>query len=69
MTIGGSIALIVIGAVLALAVQFDPQGLDLNMIGVILMIGGSVGLVLSLVFNQRRRVVRRQPSGAVDEEL
>lgn len=69
MTIGGSIALIVIGAILTFAVQFELQGIDVNIIGYILMIGGLVGLVLSLVWSSRRtRAIRREPGGRVVEE-
>ena len=50
MGIGVSIFLFAIGAVLAFAVNVDTSGLDLDMVGVILMIVGAVGLVLSLMF-------------------
>lgn len=53
MTIGGSIALIVLGAILAFAVEFSLAGLNINMIGFILMLGGLIGLVLGLVWWQR----------------
>jgi hypothetical protein len=49
MTIGGSIALIVLGAILYFAVEFDIAGLDINVIGVILMIGGLIGMVFGLI--------------------
>lgn len=69
MTIGGSIALIVIGAILAFAVQLDPQAINLNMIGYILMVGGAVGLVFGIVWSTARtRTVRREPGGRVVEE-
>jgi hypothetical protein len=66
MTIGGSIALIVLGAILAFAVEFDIAGLSINMIGFILMIGGLIGLLFGLFFAERatavsRRTVRREP--------
>jgi hypothetical protein len=53
MTIGGSIALIVIGAILAFAVSFDIAGLSINAIGFILMLGGLVGLLLGMLAYQR----------------
>lgn len=49
MTIGGSIALIVLGAILYFAVELDIAGLDINVIGVILMIGGLIGMVFGLL--------------------
>jgi ABC-type lipoprotein release transport system permease subunit len=59
MTYGGSIALIVIGAILRFAISYSPSGIDLQLIGVILMIAGVVGLIISLVwmFGRRRRTV------------
>ncbi len=60
MTIGGSIVLIVIGAILYFAVEFDIAGLDINVIGVILMAAGILGLILGLVMNMRAgRTVER----------
>ncbi|HVL99867.1 MAG TPA: hypothetical protein VM324_11305 [Egibacteraceae bacterium] len=67
MTIGGSIALIVIGAILAFAVDFHLAGINIDVIGFILMIGGVIGLVLSLTYFRRtvgpvegERVVERR---------
>jgi hypothetical protein len=61
MTLGGGIALIVLGAILVYAVEFDIAGIDINAIGYILMLGGLVGTILGLVWWQqaRTRVVRR----------
>jgi hypothetical protein len=50
MGIGLSIFLIAVGAILAWAVSLDTNGIDLNMVGVILMIVGILGLLLSLIF-------------------
>jgi ABC-type lipoprotein release transport system permease subunit len=57
MTYGGSIALIVIGAILRFAISYSPSGIDLQLVGVILMIAGVVGLIISLawMFGRRRR--------------
>lgn len=56
MTIGGSIALIVIGAILKFAVTWHGNYLDLQAIGVILMVAGVVGLGVSvgLLISRRR---------------
>jgi hypothetical protein len=48
MTIGGSIALIVLGAILAFAVEFDVGGINIDAIGYILMIGGLIGTFAGL---------------------
>jgi len=55
MTIGGSIALIVIGAILRFAITWSPNGIDLQLVGVIVMLGGIVGLIISLAFVFARR--------------
>lgn len=47
--IGGSLFLVAIGAILYWAVSVEAEGFDLNMIGLILMIVGVVGLVLTLI--------------------
>jgi tetrahydromethanopterin S-methyltransferase subunit E len=57
MRIGSSIALIAVGLVLALAVNFDIDGLDLQQIGWILAAVGVIGLVVSLVMARRSRPV------------
>jgi hypothetical protein len=55
MTVGGSIALIVIGAILRFAVTWSPNGIDLQLVGLIVMLGGIVGLIISLGFLFARR--------------
>src|SRR5436189_3790373 len=45
-----SLLLIAVGAILTWAVNADTNGIDLNTVGVILMIVGVVGLVLTLLF-------------------
>jgi hypothetical protein len=50
MGIGVSLVLIAIGAILTWAVETSVSGLDVNAVGVILMIVGLVGFVLSLAF-------------------
>ncbi len=66
MGISGSLILIAVGAVLRFAITADVQGVNLDTIGVILMIVGAVGIVLSLVFwgswgGFGRREVAREP--------
>jgi len=50
MGIGVSLILIAVGAVLTWAVNATSSGVDINTVGVILMIVGAVGLLLSLMF-------------------
>jgi membrane-bound ClpP family serine protease len=55
MSIGGGIALIVIGAILAFALNFQLEWIDLDLVGYILMGAGVVILILGLVLLMRRR--------------
>ncbi len=62
MGIGTSIFLIAVGAILKYAVTADVSGVDINTVGVILMVAGVVGLLVSLFWmtiwaDRRRRVV------------
>ena len=62
MGIGTSIFLIAVGAILKYAVTAHVSGIDVNVVGVILMVAGAVGLVLSLLWmtiwaDRRRRDV------------
>ena len=51
MGIGASLFLIAVGAILAFAVHVhNTNGFDVNTIGVILMIVGLLGMVLSMLF-------------------
>ena len=45
-----SILLIAVGAILTWGVTAEAEGLDVNAIGVILMIVGLLGLVISMIF-------------------
>jgi hypothetical protein len=50
MGIGTSLFLLAAGAILTYAVDVQTDGFNLNTIGVILMIVGAIGVLLSLVF-------------------
>jgi hypothetical protein len=50
MGIAVSILLIAVGAVLTWGVTAEAEGLDINAIGVILLIVGILGLVVSMIF-------------------
>ncbi len=49
--IGGSLFLVAIGAVLYWGVSVEGEGFNLNIIGLILMIVGAVGVVLTLIMS------------------
>jgi hypothetical protein len=58
MGIGVGILLIVAGAILTFAVDATVAGLDLDVVGWILMLAGVAGLVLFFYFSNRRRAAR-----------
>jgi hypothetical protein len=60
MTIGSSLFLIAVGAILKFAVTAHVAGIDLQVVGVILIIVGVVGLVLGLglAISARERAAR-----------
>lgn len=62
MTIGAGIFLIAVGAILTFAVDWQLGGLDLDVVGWVLMIAGLAGIVITLVYSRTRatRVVRQQ---------
>ena len=67
MGIGTGIALFVIGAILAFAVNVDLGGVvNLSLIGYILMAAGVVVFLISLVFVLRRRQATATTRSAVD---
>jgi hypothetical protein len=50
MTIGTSLFLIAVGAILRYATNFHVKGVDMDEVGLILMIVGVVGFVISLLY-------------------
>jgi len=75
MGVGVSLLLIAAGAILTWAVSAEASGIDLNTVGVILMVVGAVGLVLSLVFwsswggfGTHRKAVQSGPGGTTVTE-
>lgn len=55
MQIGSSLFLLAAGAILAFAVQDSINGVDLTMVGYILIAVGALGLIVSLVLSGRSR--------------
>jgi hypothetical protein len=55
MTIGAAVFITAVGAILRYAVDDDIQGVDIQTIGLILMIAGIVGLFISLAVEFSRR--------------
>jgi Na+/proline symporter len=66
MPLGTSIFLIAVGAILRYAVTAHISGVSLTTIGLILMIAGALGVVLSLLYmatarTRGERVITRDP--------
>ena len=60
MSIGASIFLLVVGAILTFAVNVTAEWFSINSVGIILMIAGAVGLLLSLLFRSSFSPYRRR---------
>jgi hypothetical protein len=69
MGIGASIFLIAVGAILTFALERDISGLDVDVIGIILMLAGALGLFMFMVVwgPQARRRTLPQPTDVVEE--
>lgn len=50
MTLGVSLLLVAAGAILVWGVTGEAQGIDVDAVGVILMVVGVIGFILSLIF-------------------
>ena len=68
MSLGVSIFLLVVGAILTFAVDVTASGFSLDTVGIILMVAGALGLVLSLLFWSSFSPYRRVGGDAVVEE-
>jgi hypothetical protein len=61
MRLGTAIVLLALGAILTFALRVDVSGVDLQVVGWILMLAGALGIVLEVAVwgpRQRRRVTR-----------
>lgn len=67
MGIGVSIFLIAVGAILTWAVNAEVSGVDLDAVGVILLVVGIIGALLSLIFWSSWGGVGRRRTTYVDE--
>ncbi len=61
MSLGVSIFLLVVGAILTFAVDVTASGFSIHTVGIILMVAGALGLVLSLLFWSSFSPYRRGP--------
>ena len=63
MKVGGSIFLIVVGAIVTFALDVSLSWLDLKIVGWVFMVAGVLGLVMTVLTYQRRRSVRVADDG------
>jgi uncharacterized membrane protein len=70
MGIGVSVFLLALGAILTFAIEVDStEGLNVNTVGIILMVAGAIGLVWALMMTSRRRTyVEDRPVRRVYED-
>ncbi|MFJ5260738.1 DUF6458 family protein [Streptomyces sp. NPDC088387] len=68
MGLGGCIILIAVGAILAFATDWDMEGVNLDLVGVILMAVGLIGVATFSSIARRRRVVVPPATRVVDED-
>jgi len=68
MGIGTSIFLIAVGAILTFAVERDISGLDIDVIGIVLMLAGALGLFMFLLIWGPAARRRSLPPDEVIEE-
>jgi hypothetical protein len=64
-TIGGSIFLIAVGAILKFATNWHLAHVNLDTVGIILMIAGAVGLILGFA---QQAMASRRPAGPRDRD-
>jgi hypothetical protein len=67
-SIGTSIVLIAIGAILKYAVEFSVSGIRIQMVGTILLIIGILGLVIALAYTLILTNRRREPDVTRERE-
>ncbi|MET7679276.1 DUF6458 family protein [Streptomyces sp. NPDC005423] len=68
MGLGGCIILIAVGAILTFATDWHMQGVNLDLVGVILMAVGLIGVVTFSSMARRRRVVIPNQTTVVEDE-
>jgi hypothetical protein len=62
-SIGGSLFLLALGAILYFAVSVEAEGFSINTIGLILMIVGGVGLLISMFMSASADQAERESGG------
>ena len=66
MSLGGGIFLIVVGAILAFALNVNLSWIDLHMVGYICLIAGIIITIIGIILITRRRTSRITRSTTID---
>jgi hypothetical protein len=71
MRLGTGIVLIALGAILAFAVNVQLSGIDLRVVGWILMVVGALGVIVELAVwaPRRRRIVHTDAYGRAPDDV
>ncbi|MFC5219212.1 DUF6458 family protein [Streptomyces coerulescens] len=68
MGLGGCIILIAVGAILTFATDWEMEGVNLDLVGVILMVVGLIGTTTFSSIARRKRVVVPPTTPVVEDE-
>ena len=68
MGLGGCIILIAVGAILTFATDWEMEGVNLDLVGVILMIVGLIGALAFRSVARRRRVLIPPSTTVIDDD-
>ncbi|MFI6657065.1 DUF6458 family protein [Streptomyces sp. NPDC050523] len=68
MSLGGCIILIAAGAILTFATDWHMKGVNLDLVGIILMVVGLIGVATFSSIARRRRVVVPPTTPVVEDE-
>ncbi|MET8577678.1 DUF6458 family protein [Streptomyces sp. NPDC005012] len=68
MGLGGCIVLIAVGAILTFATDWEMSGVNVDLVGIILMLVGLIGVATFTSIARRRRVVMPTTAPVVEEE-
>lgn len=68
MSLGGCIILIAVGAILTFATDWEMEGVNLDLVGVILMIVGVIGALAFRSVARRRRVLIPPSTTVIDDD-
>jgi predicted CDP-diglyceride synthetase/phosphatidate cytidylyltransferase len=69
MGLGGCIILIAVGAILTFATDWEMRGVNLDVVGLILMVVGLIGVTTFSSIARRRRVMVPPATPVVDDDV